>query len=230
MSLVVEKFQSHGIHSSISTSPSVAGRSKGCVANNKQEYPMSRVGRIHAVLIQSLCVTALLAATIGTAFAQDGSAAAPPNARPKTYGIGWECKVGYRESNGACTQVKVPTHGYGTNTSYGQGWECRRGYRAVDEHCVAIEVPANAYLNSSGDSWECERGFRKVKNSCVAINVPANAYLVESSYGSGWVCNWGYRVSGRTCEAIKVPANAYLNDSGDDWVCDRKYRKVAQTC
>src|SRR6185295_15699765 len=80
----------------------------------------------------------LLAASPLTAFAQPTSSAVPQNSHLKSFGSGWECDYGYRESAGAgaCTSIKVPANGHLTDYSTGQGWECDRGYRGAN--CTAI--------------------------------------------------------------------------------------------
>ncbi len=57
------------------------------------------------------------------------------------------------------------------------------------------------------------------------MKVPPNGYLEVSSYGSGWACERGYRAVDEGCMAVKVPENAHLDDSGNDWDCNRPYRK-----
>ena len=54
--------------------------------------------------------------------------------------------------------------------------------------------------------------------------VPDNA--TARRYGGGWSCNHGYRQIGTTCAAIVVPVNGHLSGFGNDFECDRLYRKA----
>ena len=171
-----------------------------------------------------------LAAVSNLLFARDRAIDIPENARATSYGIGWECKQGYRRVKDACKAVKVPNNAYPTGLSYGRAWKCNWGYRRVAGACVAIKVPANAYLRHSGIEWECDRGYRADGDACVAIDVPANAYLTETTYGPGWKCERGYRALDTKCVAVQLPENAHLDYSGSDWDCNPPYRKEQNTC
>lgn len=70
----------------------------------------------------------------------------PANAQASTYGPGWECDAGFRETDGACNAIVLPANAYPTNRSYGPGWECNRGYTEAGNACEKIEIPENAYL------------------------------------------------------------------------------------
>ena len=165
---------------------------------------LSRPRRQPALIARALVLLALLATAPGFAFAQSTSVLAPENSHAKSYGSGWQCDQGYRESDGACAAIKVPVNAYLTNVSYGRGWECDYGHLLVIGACEPVKVPSNAFLNPSGKRWECNRGYRTVDEACVAIKVPANGYLAGSLHGSGWACDRGYRAVGEACIAIKV--------------------------
>jgi hypothetical protein len=138
----------------------------------------------------------VFAGSIELAKAQGGENTIPANAIAKTYGDGWECDRGYRETDGACAVVTLPENAYLTDSSYGSGWKCDYGYKQNSDVCDLVALPANAYLNAaSGDSWLCARGYRQVGDVCAAISVPKNGYLTGSSRGSGWVCERGYRAT-----------------------------------
>jgi hypothetical protein len=147
-----------------------------------------------------------------------------------SYGRGWECSRGYRRSGAACEAIKIPVNAF--LNSYGNNWRCERGYRKIDETCVFINVPANGYLTFAtyGIGWKCDRGYRAVGQACIAINVPANGYPTNSEHGTGWECNRGYQAGDAVCAEIRVPDNAHLNNFGNDWACDRPYRKEKERC
>ena len=198
---------------------------------------MSRLHRARAPFIRFAILLGLLVFAPGAVFAQGASGELPEHARAKSFGSGWECNPGYRKTEGACIAIKVaavsakvPANSYPTDATYGRGWECSWGYRPTRNACVVIEVPAHGYLNSSGGRWECDRGYREAGDACVAIEIPANGYLTEASYGSGWRCDRGYRVADETCAPVTVPQNAHLNFSGNDWDCNRPYRKQKGGC
>jgi hypothetical protein len=156
----------------------------------------------------------------------------PANAYPTnmTYGRGWECVHGYRDVRGVCTAVDLPPNAYLDPS--GERWKCDRGYRDVDGTCVAIKVPENGYLVDSayGIGWECERGYRAVDDECMAIKVPENGFFEPSSYGSGWRCERGYHAVDEACMALKLPENAHFDYSGNDWDCNRPYRRQEGEC
>jgi hypothetical protein len=82
-------------------------------------------------------LTVWLILSISGAVAQDLDGGVPPiqvqeastpnNSTSKNYGRGWDCDIGYRESDGSCNAVDVPDNAYATGKSYGSGWECLRG-------------------------------------------------------------------------------------------------------
>ena len=125
--------------------------------------------------IQELCVIAILCMTSsmlfvgfpGQALAQATAGQIPENAEARSYGDGWRCNPGYRESNGACAAIEIPANGYATSSSYGKGWECDRGYRADGNACIAVTVPENAHLYFSGNDWECDKPYNKRSDRCV---------------------------------------------------------------
>ena len=164
------------------------------------------------------------------AIAKDESVKIPENAKAKSYGSGWECIRGFRQSKGDCIRIRIPANAYPTKSAYGAVWECRRGFKTKGETCIAIKVPANGYLASYGDQWKCHRGYHRVDDTCLAVVVPTNAYLTNDSYGRGWTCNRGFAVTKKGCTAVKVPANAHLGFSGTSWECDRPYREKQGSC
>jgi len=166
-----------------------------------------------------------------TTFAKDSPVEIPKNAQAKSYGSGWECNRGFRETEGGCALEKIPPNAYPTKSSYGPVWECLRGYKTRNEACVAIKVPPHGYLASYGDQWKCHRGYRKEADDCVAIRVPANGYLADDdSFGRGWQCKRGFAAIDTGCVAVKLPANAHLDFSGSRWECDRSYEKKQGRC
>ena len=67
---------------------------------------MNRAQQPRAKVSHFLFLCAFLAAIPGPVFAQRASVTLPENARAVGYGLGWECKQGYRSLSGACTAVK----------------------------------------------------------------------------------------------------------------------------
>ena len=179
--------------------------------------------RFLAISIFVLVYLTILFAPSRVVIADAGTAGLPEHAPSKSFGSGWECDGGYREVEGACAAVIIPTNAYPTNRSYGQGWECDRGYREVDGACVAVEVLANAYFISVGNRWRCNRRYRAINASCVPVNVPENGYLTSS--GNGWECERSYKAVDDACIAVKVPDNAYfaITSYGSGWKCERGY-------
>ena len=124
---------------------------------------------------QERCVITILAMTgwmlfvgfPGQALAQQPTGQMPENAEARSYGDGWRCSSGYRESNGACERISVPEHGYLSESSRGSGWRCDRGYRADGNECIPITVPENAHLDFSGNGWECDKPYNKRSDRCV---------------------------------------------------------------
>ena len=151
---------------------------------------MSGIRRIRVTAFQILILLPIFIGLPGHAPAQAPSNEVPENARAMSYGNGWRCNPGYRESDGACAAIDIPEFAYATDTSYGSGWKCSHGFEEVDGSCAPIRVPANAYLDAvAGGGWKCSRGFRAADNACVAIDVPENGYLKDSHNGLGWQCD-----------------------------------------
>lgn len=192
---------------------------------------MSRMQAFPVICFHISVLAIISIATSGAVHAQDASQVIPPNASANKYGAGWLCAPGYREREGECKAIEVPSNAYATNKSYGRGWECRRGYRLTEGACVRIEVPPNAYLDTtSGRRWRCERGYRVRDLECVAIEVPENGYLSDNSYDAGWKCKRGYAAVEGECVALQLPDNAHIDYSGNDWACDPPYRKQGDGC
>lgn len=154
----------------------------------------------------------------------------PTNGYLNASGDDWSCERGFRRAAGTCVAVKPPANGYLNAT--GDGWECDRGYRAGDLACVAVKLPANAYptFTTYGHGWECDRGYQEIGETCAAVTVPKNGYFVESSYGLGWKCERGYQPVNKACLPVAMPENAHLGYSGNDWDCNRPYRKGKTGC
>ena len=125
--------------------------------------------------------------------------------------------------------VELPENAH--EKSYGGGWECDYGYRELNnETCPSVKVPSNAYLNYPGDGWKCNRGYRAIDEACAAIKVPVNGYLRDSFYGATWKCDRGYLAVKQACVAVVVAKNAHLNSSGNNWDCNRPYRRNQGEC
>jgi len=161
----------------------------------------------------------------------------PANAYPtnSSHGQGWECNYGYKAADKGCVAIEIPANAY-LYSDRGDGWKCNRAYKKVGTTCVAIMVPANGYLRNSsyGADWECERGYKAVNDACVAIKVPENGYLSDSSAEFGWKCDRGYQAVKDACVAVTMPDNAHLDYSGNNWTCNRPYRRqydnICQPC
>ena len=50
--------------------------------------------------------------------------AIPENATSQSYGKGWTCNPGFRESDQACSEIVAPANAFLNDRSYGPGWEC----------------------------------------------------------------------------------------------------------
>lgn len=190
---------------------------------------------LSGTFVMLLLVGAILAVFLSalTALAQNTIQPMPENASAKSYGGGWECNVGFRQSGTICFAVIVPDNAYSTNRTYGLGWECLRGFRKTeDANCIAVKVPEGGYLDPSGERWRCLRGYIKVDDTCQKITLPAHAYLADASTGSAWICERGFRAKGESCVAIVVPKNSYLNGSsyGQPWTCKRGYFEQTGQC
>ena len=185
-----------------------------------------------ATMLAALVLVTVVVSSAFSAFAQDGIGPVPDNAHERSFGRGWDCDLGYRVKDEACTAIDVPENAYATGRTYGRGWACRHGYEEVkgSSACAKIQVPANAFLRSSGYEWRCKRGFRRVRDSCIPIVVPANAFLDTDIYGPGWSCERGYEPHEETCVPITVPENAHLDDAGNRWRCDQSFQLVDGRC
>lgn len=171
----------------------------------------------------SICAFVIVSAFAVTATASAQKSGIPEHAYVTTtsYGKGWECQRGFRESGNKCIEVRVPENAYLDDR--GDQWQCRRGYRQEKDTCELIVVPKNAFLTEQGYGgvgWTCERGYRAVGSRCEWITVPKNAFLHEASYGPGWVCERGYQAVEERCIPVVVPKNAHLGYGGDSWECD----------
>jgi hypothetical protein len=152
--------------------------------------------------------------------------AMPENAKPNSFGSGWECVSGYRQASNACVKVDIPAN---AKLNYlGNGWECVSGYRQASNTCVKVDIPANAKLNYLGNGWDCVSGYRQASNACVKVDIPANAKL--NYLGNGWDCVNGYRQVSNACVKVDIPANAKLNYLGNGWDCVNGYRQVSNAC
>ena len=191
---------------------------------------MDRLQRTNIIPTSTLFFLFLLVTAPSLIFAKGVSKEVPENSTAKSYGGGWSCNKGYRESKGACAEVKVPANAYPTNKTYGQGWECKRGFQEVNNTCNHIKVPKNGYLDYSGIRVECDRGYLMVNKTCEAIKVPVNGYLEKSSYGPGWTCERGYRADKDDCVALSMPENSYIGYSGNAWECNKPYIKKRGSC
>lgn len=199
--------------------------------HRRGESLMSLSRRSVATLSRVMVAGILMSIALGPTSASDSSGRMPENASVNKYGSGWLCDHGYREIEGECKGIEIPANAYGTKTSYGRGWECSRGYRVLENECIRIEVPPNGYLDaSSRRPWKCNRGYRARNETCVAIDVPSNGYLSGSSYGTGWKCERGFEVVDDGCIALKLPENAHIDYSGNDWACNRPFRKKDNQC
>ena len=115
-----------------------------------------------------------LAVLMSLSSASAGTGNLPANATARSWGEGWDCRHGFLEAGGSCTEIRVPDNAFLNDRSYGKGWSCHRGYREADDKCIEIMVPANAHLldGSYGDGWACERGYIKLGDRCQAITIP----------------------------------------------------------
>jgi hypothetical protein len=97
----------------------------------------------------------------GQALAQAMTGQIPENAQAKSYGTGWSCNPGYRESNDASAAIEIPENGYATSSSFGTGWECSYGFKESNGSCTPVQIPANAHVDYSGNGWYCNKPYRK---------------------------------------------------------------------
>lgn len=202
-----------------------------CTELRRQQLPMIRRLQPHTIVIRLFLLSMVFAAVPYHVPANEVLGAIPENASSTKYGSGWLCDRGHREVSGKCIALNLPANAYPTYESYGRGWECNRGYRKEGKTCVEVKIPQNAYLDSpAGHRWKCDRGYRAVNEACVKIKVPRNGYLSDSAYGSGWKCDRGFQAVEETCLALELPANAHIDYSGNDWACNRPYRKQHGKC
>ena len=62
------------------------------------------------------------------------------------------------------------------------------------------------------------------------MKIPANGFFVDSSYGPSWKCERGYHAADTTCVALAMPENAHLDYQGNDWACNRPFKKRGERC
>jgi hypothetical protein len=43
-------------------------------------------------------------------------------------------------------------------------------------------------------------------------------------------CERGYRAAGEICEVLTLPVNAHIDYSGNDWECNKPYKKLRDKC
>ena len=208
--------------------------SKSPISLNAYEITLNKLQRSCVISAYMLIFLALWGATPSSVFAKGNSNEVlngiPENASARSYGSGWNCNKGYRESEGACDEIIVPANAYATNKTYGKGWECKRSFLEVNNSCNFIKVPENAYLDYSGNKVKCDRGYLMVNKTCELIKVPANGFLDVSSYGPGWKCLRGYRADNGVCIALKIPENAHIGYSGKAWECNNPYTRKQNQC
>ena len=198
------------------------------------EYPdrhvQSKLAYIAAMLT---CALFALMVLQQPTFAQSDVQTIPANSHSLSFGDGWECDLGYRIDDDACSPVIVPRNAYENNRSYGTGWDCGHGYRqTADLRCDEVIVPTGGYLDPSGKRWKCLRGFVRIGDACREIIVPEHAYLPSRPSRSEWLCDRGYVAAGDACIAIVVPDNAYLKPTqfGRPWASDRGYFEKDGRC
>ena len=116
-----------------------------------RDLKIDRSGYRRRLLAKLLAAFTSVLVFASPGFAQDGTGVPPSNAQSRTFGVGWDCNIGFREVGGTCAAIDIPENAYATGRSYGTGWACRRGFEetAVGT-CAAIFVPENAFLRSSG--------------------------------------------------------------------------------
>lgn len=143
----------------------------------------------------------------------------------------WTCERTYVRVSDRCVPLKLPRNAIATSRHSASGWTCERGYLENDGRCERIVVPPNAYLDTTSPSgWSCERGYRVSANQCWQIVVPPHGYLSSAYGGPGFECERGYRATDVACVAVTLPANAHLDYSGNDWDCNRPYRRDQNGC
>ncbi len=80
---------------------------------------MSEKRRLIVIAWQSLILLPIFIGLPCHALAQAPPGGVPENAQARSYGTGWSCNLGYRESDGACAAIDIPEFAYATNRSYG---------------------------------------------------------------------------------------------------------------
>ncbi len=155
----------------------------------------------------------------------------PENAYLDASGHQWRCDRGFlSDDNKSCTPIQLPENAH--LTARGNDWECPKPFLKLKDTCGTVTVPQNAYqtYSSFGRGWDCRRGFLEANGKCEAIDVPEYAFLSGNTFDGGWKCTRGYQVNGSSCAKIIVPENAHLGRSGNNWDCNRSFRKEAETC
>lgn len=69
--------------------------------------------------------------------------AIPENAHRVSWGKGWGCNPGFRETDRRCVRVIVPDNAPLDIT--GHNWTCNRGYRRSGSSCVVVAIPEKTY-------------------------------------------------------------------------------------
>lgn len=168
-------------------------------------------------------------------FVEDGDVclplSIPANAYLDASGRRWTCNRGYEDNDkGVCALIVVPEHGHLNKN--GNGWDCKALFRKTYDSCDPINVPENAFLapTSYGPGWKCHYGYLEANGRCDLINVSEHGFLTGDPYGDGWSCKRGYKRNQKICVEIIMPQNAHLDYSGNDWECDKPFRKNGSAC
>ena len=105
------------------------------------------------------------------------------------------------------------------------------GVPTIGERCTVVKVPAMLIGRAA---LRARLGVRP--------RLPGGEWYLHLYPGSGQrVCGGfgfqrrlgvrsGYRRDGKGCAAVTVPAHGFLQRGGDDWDCDRSFRKQADAC
>ena len=143
----------------------------------------------------------------------------------------WSCERTFVRDGDHCVKMRLPANAISTSRYSTSGWTCERGYLENDGRCERIVIPPHAYLDTTSPAgWTCERGYRFSADHCQQIVVPANGYSSSAYGGPGFECERGYRANDVACVALTVPSNAHLDHSGNDWDCNRPYRRQQGGC
>ena len=67
-------------------------------------------GRLSGKFAASLLLLMAFAIAVPLDASAQGRESIPDNAHRKSYGHGWECNDGFRETSGACVAVQVPAN------------------------------------------------------------------------------------------------------------------------